>query len=117
MNKSATIVLGVIAVGFVGVAIYFSQKKTTGASASSGRPINALPARSYAINPNYSPQGQPPQATFAPFSGVPVVESILRGYQTNTSGNTDAAGNPVSYDTTDTAQVTQSDTGTSTFFG
>jgi hypothetical protein len=93
MNK-AILIGGVVVAA---LAIYMLSRKSTAAaiSATGANPINSLPARAYALNNNFNPQGQPPPATFAPFSGVPFLEGLLTGGG-NSAGSAPNQGAPSS---------------------
>lgn len=77
--KASVIVLSAGVVGLVALMLYLSKKNTATVSTTGGLPINSLPGRAYAMN-YFNPSGQPPAATFSPFSGVPFVESLLGGF-------------------------------------
>lgn len=78
--KSSIVVLTAGALALVALTVYLSKSKNATVTTTGGKPINSLPARLYALNPNYNPYGQPPPATFSPFSGVPVLEGLLSGF-------------------------------------
>jgi hypothetical protein len=72
------------------VVYLYSRGKTAfqgTTSITGGYPINSLPGRQFALNPNFNPTGAPPRATFAPFSGVPFIESLLPGTVAPTNAN------------------------------
>lgn len=107
MKRPIVLIAGI---GAAAVLVYLLYSKSkTAASATGGAPINALAARQYALNPGmYNPQGQPPAPTFTPFSGVPVVESLLSAYgggttplQSVDTSQFDFSGSPASSDSTD----------------
>jgi hypothetical protein len=82
MNKGLMIGGVLLTVGLL--YLLFKKSSTSSVSATGPYPINTLPARAYALNGNFNPQGQPPPATFAPFSGVPFIEGLLSTNQGNT---------------------------------
>lgn len=117
-NKA--VILSVVAVAGAVVLYLLYKKSATAPSASGGSPVNALPARQYALPTGSNPFGQPPQATFTPASGVAVAEGLLSAFGAGRSVNqalSSSDANPQSFDVTDNAQVTSTDSGTTTFFG
>jgi len=87
--KTSVVVLSIGVVGLLGLAYYMSKKSTATVSSTGRLPINALPARTYALNNNFNPSGQPPPVTFTPASGVSVIEGLFGAFGSGgNSGNT-----------------------------
>lgn len=83
MKAKTLIAVGLGAVALAVVYVFTRQSRAL-QTTTGGYPINALPARQYALAP-VNLNGAPPSATFAPFSGVPFVEAALRGINAPTT--------------------------------
>jgi hypothetical protein len=93
--KTSVALLAVGAVALAGAAWYFSRKQSSMRIATGGQPVNALPARQYAMNPLYNPNGRPPAPTPSWASWAPVAEGLLSGV---TGPATDSSANPSTTD-------------------
>jgi hypothetical protein len=117
MNKTVLLLAGV---GIAAFAVWYLTKSGTPATATSGQPINSLPARAFSLTGgSYNPQGQPPQPIFTPASGVAVAEGLLSAFGGGGSVNqalSQSDVQPQSFDTTDTSTTTTGDTGSLTTY-
>jgi hypothetical protein len=118
MKKTVLLIAGF---GVAAFAIYYMFKAKAPATATSGQPINTLPARQYSLTGGqYNPQGQPPQPIFTPASGVAIAEGLLTAFGNSGSVNqtlSQGDAQPTSFDTSDNSFTSGDDSGTTTYFG